>query len=350
MNEADLLDDVEVAEPSLRDQLSEAIDEHDPNHELIPKDEGLAPVQEVQPPVSTEQPSATPKEAPTSPPADAKEPPLPGSPSVSSTELKAPAQWKPAVREKWNGLPREVQEEVLRRESDNMRLIGSVGPKIRMADEIQGHISPFIGALTENGIAPQAFVNDVFTSVKQLASGDAQQRAEVVANIVQSYGVDLQTLDRILTARISAPPEVLHARQMMARAAAVVHQQQSGVEYENAERATQTLAVFAADPAHEFYPDVKDMMADLIELGRAENLSDAYAAAIWSNPDTRRILQQREAQSRVSQRQTRANAARRASSSVHGAPSSPRAASTNGAAEGSLRDQIAAAFDEHSPL
>jgi hypothetical protein len=351
MNEADLLDDVEVAEPSLRDQLSEAIEEHDPNHELIPKDEGLAPVQEVQPPISTEKPKdESPAAAPSTPPADASVPPLPGSPSVASTELKAPAQWKPAVREKWNGLPREVQEEVLRRESDNMRLIGSVGPKIRMADEVQGHIAPFVERLAENGVAPQAFVHDVFNSVKQLASGDAQQRAEVVANIVQSYGVDLQTLDRILTARITAPPEVLHARIMMDRAAAVIQHQRNGVEYENAEKATQTLAAFAADPQHEFYADVKDMMADLIELGRATNLNDAYAAAVWSNPDTRKILQQREAQSRVSQRQTRANAARRASSSVHGAPSSPRAASANGAAEGSLRDQIAAAFDEHSPL
>ncbi len=350
-NEAALLDDApEVDEaPSLRDTLEDAIDTHDPDHEVIPADQGLAPVQEVQPPASTEQQESKTPAAPT-PPLDAAAPPLPGSPTAASTELKAPAQWKPAVREVWNSLPRIAQEEILRREGDSMRLIGSVGPKIRMADEVQGHIAPFMERLSENGVPPQAFVNDIFTSVRHLASGDAQQRAEVVANIVQSYGVDLGTLDRILTARITAPPEVTHARQMMARAASIMNQHTAGVEYESAAKADQALAVFQADPKHEFYADVKDMMADLLELGRAENLDDAYAAAVWTNPDTRKILLQREAQGRADVKNGRARAARRASSSVHGAPSAPSRAAANGAAEGTLREQIAAAFDEHSPL
>jgi hypothetical protein len=243
-----------------------------------------------------------------------------------------------------------VQEEILRRESDNSKLVGSVGTKIRLADEVNSHIAPFIPRLSENGVSPSAYLNDVFTSVKVLAEGSDTERAEVVANIVQSYGVDLHTLDRILTARISAPPEVLQARQLAARAAAVIHQQNAGVEYESASRADQALASFAADPKHEFYPDVRDMMADLIELGRAKDLNDAYAAAVWSNPDTRQILLTREAQSRAAAKQSRASAARRASSSVHGAPSNPRASMNGATAEGSLRDQIAAAFDERQPL
>jgi hypothetical protein len=113
------------------------------------------------------------------------------------------------------------------------------------------------------------------------------------------------------------------------------------------------VAAFGADPKHEFIEDVRGMMADLIELGRVKSLDDAYAAAIWAHPGTRQILLQREAQARVATKQGRANAARRASSSVHGAPStSPARAAPNGAAGPSLslREELEQAFDDASPL
>lgn len=346
----EVIDEVtETPEPSLRETLESAIEEHDPDLTGA----SAAPAESAQPdsaaaPLSTEQPVPVPAAPDKSLLAD-KEAVSPA-PSAASTELKAPAQWKPAVREKWNALPREVQEEVLRRESDSMRLIGSVGPKIKMADEIQGHIAPFLPSLTENGVAPSAFINDVFTSIRALSQGDAQARAETVANIVQAYGVDLPTLDRILTSRLTAPPEVLQARVATARANAVIHQQTVGVEHQNAMEAERAIVAFAADPKHEFVDDVRGMMADLIELGQAKSLEDAYNAAVWANPDTRKILLTREAQSRAAVKTNRAVAARRASSSVRGAPSVPGAV-TNGAAAGAtLRETIAAAIDEASPL
>jgi len=344
-NEAALLDDPEVDEaPSLRDIIEDAVEEHDPEHDIVPAASETAATPVEPAPLSTEPAD----------PASAKAPVIPSEvPAVqpaTTTELKAPAQWKPAVREKWNALPREVQEEVLRREGDSMRLIGSVGPKIRMADDIQSHIAPFAGSLASNGVSPQAFVNDVFNSVKSLASGSPQERAEVVANIVQSYGVDLRTLDAILTQRISAPPEVLQARQLAARASAVIQQQSAGVEHQTAMEAERAIVAFAADPKHEFIDDVREMMADLIELGRAKSLEDAYSAAIWAHPDTRKILLTREAQSRAAVKTNRAIAARKASSSVRGAPSAPRAAANGAAAGGSLRETLEAAFDDASPL
>jgi hypothetical protein len=230
-----------------------------------------------------------------------------------------------------------------------MRLIGSVGPKIRLADEVSNHMAPFQERLATAGIAPEAFLGDVFTSIKTLAEGSPEQRATVVANMVQAYGVDLKTLDAILTQRINLPPEVLDARMLAARAASAIQGQARSVEHQNAMDAERAIVAFAADPKHEFIADVRDLMADLIESGRAKTLDDAYSAAIWANPDTRTILLQREAQSRATSKNTRAAVARKASSSVRGSPSTPGL--PNGAIEGgSLRDAIAAAFDEHSSL
>jgi hypothetical protein len=107
------------------------------------------------------------------------------------------------------------------------------------------------------------------------------------------------------------------------------------------------MAAFAGDPKHEFLDDVRGLMADLIEAGRANNLEDAYAAAVWAHPDTRKILLQREAAGRAALKQNRATLAQRASAAVHGAPTATGAPINQNL---SLRDTISAAVDELSNL
>lgn len=345
------VEDVVIEPLSLRETLEDAIEEHDVDHEIIPADDSAekAPVAKAESP-ATETPAET---VPAVPAVETVAPvaaPVATEPApVVTTDLKAPAQWKPQVREKWNALPREVQEEVLRRESDNMRLIGSVGPKIRLADEVQGYIAPFQARLDAAGVAPQAFLGDVFSSIRTLAEGSPEQRATVVANMVHAYGVDLKTLDAILTQRLNLPPEVMQAQELAVRARQVLDGNARQAEQQTAAEAERAIAAFVADPKHEFIADVRELMADLIDSGRAKTLEDAYSAAIWANPDTRKILLQREAQSLAATKNTRAAVARRASSSVRGSPAVPGTAAA-AHESGSLRDAIAAAFDEHSSL
>jgi len=337
----------EEQQPSLRDTLEEAIEEHDPQHELVPAsaDDSAPPAEGAAPPGAAEPKAADPgvSTTPASPPAV-----LPQDAASLPEGLKAPAQWKPEVKEMWNALPRKVQEEIHRREGDSMRLIGSVGPKIRMADEVSQHLQPFAEKLQQNGIGQSAFLGDVFSSIKILASGSPQDRAEVVANIVQSYGVDVRDLDRILTFRIQRP-EVYQAREVMHRANTILQQNTQKADQQSAHEAEVALAAFAADPKHEFLADVRELMADLIDSGRAKTLEDAYAAAIWANEGTRKVLLQREAQSRAESKTKRASIARRASSSIHGTPSIPGPATANPGTM-NLREAIEAAFDEHSSL
>jgi|SRR5215831_9309872 len=341
-NEQELLEPSTEEVPSLRETIEAAVDQH----------EG---------PEQPTQPSAPTSPAPVAPAQQAVTPPAPQAPTPQTPPqapgkpepLKAPSQWKPHVREQWNRLPREVQEEVLRREADSMRLIGSVGPKIRVADEVMQGLAPYAEHLQRVGVGPQQFMSDIFSTVHSLARGSAQEKAEVAANIIQTYGVDLHILDAMLTQRIRTPIEVQHARNMTERARMVLEQQRfnegAAQEHQVNLEAERHVVAFGADPKHEFLDDVRDLMADLIESGRAENLEDAYAAAVWANPDTRKILLQREAQTRAFGKNQRAQAARRASSSISGSPTSGAAASFGGKGM-SLRESIEAAIDEHSTL
>ena len=340
---ATIEEEVEVTpEVSLRETLEAEFDKAEIADDQNVKEPAAPSPKPASEPAAEPAALATPEAKPAAKDSEAPAPAVPAVPG----ELKAPAQWKPAVREKWNALPREVQEEVLRREGDSMRLIGSVGPKIRLADEVSGYMQPFTEALNANGVHPSAFLSDVFTSVKSLASGNPQEKAEIVANIVQSYGVDLKTLDAILTQRLQAPPEVWEARRATARANDTITQHKQSLEHQSSLEAEKALASFGADPKHEFLADVKDLMADLIEAGRVETLDDAYSAAVWAHPDTRKILLQREATSRAEVKGQRAAAARRASSAVHGSPAAYTTAAPK--ANASLRETLEAAFDEHT--
>lgn len=348
-------EEVVTPEPSLRETIEKAVDAEE-------GDQGKPPAQPVAEPAGKQvggkdgspAPSGTPEPKPegTKPAAPAGTPAAaPDKAPAAPAELKAPSQWKPAVREKWNQLPREVQEEVLRREGDNLRLIGSVGQKLKFADSISAQIAPFSERLQSAGIPPDAFVSDVFKTVSSLANGTMEEKANVIANIVQSYGVDLATLDRIIAARITAPPpdprvvqaqrEAWEAKQKLER----VHQSS---QQHASSSAAEALRAFATDPKNEFYDDVRDMMADLLQAGRAKTLEEAYTACIWANPDTRKILLGREAQQRATAKGQRAAQARTASSSVQGAPKSPNA--TSGNPNATLRETLEAAFDEQTQL
>ena len=347
MNEADLLDpeveapavETPAAEPSLRDTIAKAFDEQEAKT-TEPAPEGEEPVAEPAAEPATPATDATP-EAKTPEQEKAEKPGEPG-------ELKAPSQWKPAIREKWGQLPLEVKQEILRREGDSMRLIGSVGPKIRLADEVSNHIQPFAERLQANGVSPSAFIGDLFTSEKALTSSNPQEKAAVVANMIQSYGIDVRMLDAMLSQRLQQPPEVAEARRLAARAESTIQQHQQNIEHQNSLEAEKALAAFGADPKHEFLDDVRDLMADLIEANRATSLDDAYSAAIWAHPDTRKILLQREAQVRTAVKVKRAAAARTASSAVHGAPAG--SATTPTKANMTVREAVESAFDEHSSL
>jgi hypothetical protein len=331
-------------EPTMREAIEAAIDEQETASSTSDQSKPASVSEPTDPVVvPKEGEAATPAVAKPAAPATTE----PQTPTPGVSELKAPAQWKPAVREKWNALPREVQEEVLRREGDSMRLIGSVGPKIRLADEVSAHIAPFTEQLKANGATPSALLEDVFSTMKFLTSGSPQEKTEVIANIIESYGIDLRALDAVLSQRMHAGPEVLEARRVTAQAQAVIAQHKGSLEHQSALEAEKTLAAFGADPKHEFLADVKDLMADLIEAGRATTLDDAYSAAVWAHPDTRKILLQREAQTRAAAKGGRAAAARRASSAVHGAPSGAASPIKPNA---SLRETLEAAFDEHSSL
>lgn len=181
-----------------------------------------------------------------------------------------------------------------------------------------------------------------------LQNGLPAQKAQLVANLCKNFNVPLQELDSYLAGQIPAqgaqPPldAEMIARQAEERVFARLNQQRMQTA---SARATQERDSFAAK--HEFFDDLREDMADIIETkakrGVDLSLEDAYNLAVKLHPEISDVLRQREAAKQVATVSAATQRAKTAASSVRTQPISGMKVS-NGT--GSIRETLEAVYEE----
>lgn len=244
---------------------------------------------------------------------------------------KGPNSWKATVREKFKALPADVQAEVLRRENEHQRLMAETTDARKFANEFLSITQPYEAFLRSQNIHPlgavKALMNDVYT----LKTGDATTKANLIAQIIKSNGVDIGVLDQVLSGQM---PQVDEHTAALQRQVQEMQQWKAQQEAQARQASEQTIEAqihsFASDPANEFFHDVVSDMQVLLNAGHATDLKDAYDKACRLNPEVFSVLQAR-ATARTAPAVTPPPAANvqqkvAASSSVKGAPASTRPA------------------------
>ena len=198
-----------------------------------------------------------------------------------------------------------------------------------MYDTMFRPMLPFFHA---NGVHPSQGLQQVLQSASALYGGTPQQKVETVANLIAQFGVDIGTLDNILTSRyengqapVPSPQDQIlqQVDQRVNQAMAPLHQQQRQAQIERQERARSAVVEFANDPKNEFYRDVSGYMADIIDVAHAQGrnltMQQAYDMACQMDPNVQSVLQQRQQRTaqQVAEERQRKEAA---SSSVSGSP------------------------------
>lgn len=223
---------------------------------------------------------------------------------VAEEEIKAPASWKPAVREHWKGLPKDVKEEVLRREQEISRGLQQASGHRKVAEEYVATVRPYESMIRAAGASPSQAIDAMFQSAHKLTFGNPSQKAQVVKDIIQNYSVDIETLDNVL-ADIEVPDDVNAGllRHLDERLAPVTNFMKSMQTQEQTEaqriqeQVDNELTKFASDLKNEFYEDVREDMADIMELGakrgRNVTLQEAYNQACQLNPDIKKVVDHR---------------------------------------------------------
>lgn len=279
-------------------------------------------------------------------------------PAPQPPELKAPASWTPTAREKWATVDPEVRSEIHRREVEAQRVLQETAGVRDFARQFEQLVRPYEMFIRAENATPMQAIQSLLNSAAEMRVGTAQQKVNIVAAIVQQHGVDLSMLDDALASiynpgaqggapRQQASPaefrdprlDYFFAQQEQAR------QQQTQFEEQQLRAG---LAQFAQ--THEFYADVADTMADLVDAatrrGQPVDLEKIYLRACQLDESVSTILSQRQAGSRNAPANAQAVLrAKRAAVSVKGDPN-PEGSTVP--KNDSVRAAIEAAFDAHS--
>jgi hypothetical protein len=242
---------------------------------------------------------------------------------------RAPQAWRPETREHWSQLPEPVRQEIQRREVEVQRTLQESAEARKAYDAIMRTIQPYEAFIRAENSNPIQAIDNLMRTGAQLRVGTPSEKAALVAGIVKQYNIDIEMLDSALAGQAPrVDPQQAAIDQMLNQRLAPV--QQILTQFQQAQAAQQQMVTQKAQSEvasflqrTEFGEDVRDEMADLLELAqrRGENLSlpDAYKKACMSNDRVRAVLQSR-AKARGAQTQTAvAQKARQAAVSVTGA-------------------------------
>lgn len=344
-------------ETSLRDDLDAAFEEHATDESPVapgrPRDEGgrFAPkAANTNVPAGTDAAPATqgaPAPQAQTAPALAQGAPNQQGQQQQAPDIKAPASWTPAAREKWAAIDPDIKAEIHRRESEANRVVQTAAQQRQFVDAFERLMQPYEMFIRAENSNPLAAVDNMMRTAAQLRVGTPAAKVEIVAGIIKNFGIDLPALDAMLAGQ-QLPQNFQHQQPMrdprVDQLLAMQNQQAQQAQQFEQQSIAQGLAQFAQ--GHEFYGDVAATMADIVEIqsrqGLPIDLEKIYARACQLHEGVSTILQQRAAAQNTSSQSRAVLRAKRASSSLKGEPT-PHGATVP--KNDSVRAAIEAAMD-----
>jgi hypothetical protein len=272
---------------------------------------------------------------------------------TQTAALKAPQSWKPAAREHWSQIPDSIKEEVLRRETQINQAFQETAQSRKVGDELLKAAQPYMPLILAENSTPVQAAENMFRTAAMLKTGAPMQKAQLLADIVRQYSIDINLLDQALSHGIQGPQAMPQSQPMYQQnpqqfSDPRVDQLFSMMEQTKVQKAQRMQeeanhSVNAFGQAHEFFEDVREEMADLIEVfekrGVALSLEDAYNKAIALHPEISQVLAQRHLAQSAGASTARS---RRAASSVKSRPAIGQQAEPD-SLRGALEEAIRAA-------
>lgn len=288
-----------------------------------------APTDGAEAPAATPEASAPPVDAAAAPPGD------PVAPTSTDTQpadtsaaqepaIRAPGSWTPEARELWAQIPPRAREEIDRREREISRAMTQSAEARKFHSEFEKSMQPYMGFIAAEKSTPMQAVQYMMQTAAALRVGTPTQKAQLVAETIKNFNVDLRTLDQLLADQSVPDDPMDRVNQLVEQRLAPIVGQFEAIQHRNQQAATQAaqseIERFATDPKNEFFGDVQDLVADIIELGlqrgQQVSLTDAYQRAILLHEPTRRVIEARKAREQAHQKTSAARAAQGTAASV----------------------------------
>lgn len=321
----------------LREELDKVMSAAEPEQPeakpAAPESEAKVPEEKpaAQEPVAEVAPVEDPTPAPDSPnvPAPAPAPAVPGAQPAAT--VRPPASIKPEARADWDKTPPSIQAEFHRRDREVNEALRQTAESRRFHEEFRQTVAPYEMLIRASNSTPLQAVDNLMKTAAALRTSPPPQRAQLVAQIVKEYGVDIVMLDRALSGSMVAPPPDPYVQQIQEQVKPLVdfvsqlrQQQQTVVERTQQEAQAELEEFFANEQDYPYANDLKDDMADILEVsarrGVQLTLQQAYSRASMLHPTISKLVENSGLAQQVAQQNAAAQKARNTAVSVRSAP------------------------------
>lgn len=215
-------------------------------------------------------------------------------PDGTWTQDKAPQSWTPASREKWLTIDPELRAEIVRREEAAVTGVRQLQERYAPMDQLVNSIGPYMNEIVQQGQNPSAYLQATLAAEKELRATDVPSRFQALLKIADNYGIPLRDIiNQSVGEQVLGPMTKAQIPQEIANE---LQEQRLWRQQQEVNAIQSQFNSFASDPKNEFFNDVRNHMADLIDAGVAKDMPTAYEMAIWANPTTRAVLQGRVGQ------------------------------------------------------
>ncbi len=254
----------------------------------------------------------------------------------TATAERLPSGWKPAARELLRKLPAEYKpiiEEALRRDTEVTNVLNETAEARRFHEEFKQRVGPFEAMIRSEGAEPAQAAENLFKAAYYLRTAPIENRAGFLAQMVLQHlprgqdGLDgVRAIDQAFRqllgdGRGAAPGARMPQEYRDPRVDRwIAESQRRRVESEQAELDGYKADLAKFSETHEFFGDVRETMAKLIEAGLAKEWQEAYDQACQMDKEIKGVLEGRAALERAKARKPSVARSKAAASSVRSTP------------------------------
>jgi len=185
--------------------------------------------------------------------------------SPETPKFKAPQSWRPEVREKWASLPVEVQQEADRLDKEYQKILRDTAQARQMTNTVRETLAPFEGLARANGMDSLKYAGSVMQTAAALHMGTPQQKAAIVAQLISTYGIDVDGVNAVMQGQAPAQTQQAMSPEQVQEMARRAYQEERQKTQMQELTSVAQQALNKTKPGCEFWDDIGEQK--IIELG-----------------------------------------------------------------------------------
>jgi hypothetical protein len=214
--------------------------------------------------------------------------------------ITRPSSWKKEYVQIWDKMEKGEQiskddfikfaEYANQRESEYKKGVGTYKAEADRAKAYEEAVGPYVQDLQKRGVKPEQYISNLARADQILTHAPMEQKVQMFQRLAQEYGVQLNGSGQM--------QQFDPYTQQLMNQLNMVNQEVSSIKGRFAEEENQRLMSeiekYRSDA--EKYPHfdvVREEMAQLLELGKAQDLETAYKKAVRMNDDVWALEQER---------------------------------------------------------